>query len=217
MNTQWQAVLYVLIRAVFVVGALYSFFVTGDLETAGLVTIGLVLSFLPQLIERRFDVDLPIFYELVIVAFIFFSLFIGEFLDAYDNYWWWDKALHASSGIILGYVGFMALFVLKLTGRINVNPGVIAFLTFSVAMAAAGVWEIIEFGADSLFGLTMQHGLQDTMIDMILGGLGGAIAAGAAYWHYRWPDSSPLGNSLREFVRGNPKLKIAAKKRKVKL
>lgn len=204
-----------MIRAAFVLGAIYAFVFNGDLETGSLVTVGLVLSFLPQLIERRFKIDLPVWYELVIVLFVFASLFVGEFFDAYEQYWWWDKLLHISSGLILGYVGFIILHVLYIQGKLSISAGLIGFFTFCVGMASAGVWEMIEYGSDNIFGTTMQHGLGDTMIDIILAALGSLVATGVAYWHHRWPESSPARSGMRRFLQLNPTIE-AAKKRVAK-
>jgi hypothetical protein len=196
----------IFIRLAFLFGIGYSVFFSKDIETAILVTLGLGLSFLPTIIERSFNVDLPQSYEFVIVAFIFASMFLGEFGDAYERFWWWDNLLHASSGVILGYVGFMILFILNMMGRINVGAAVIAFFTFSVGMASAGLWEIFEFMVDR-FGTRMQLSLRDTMIDMILAAFGSLLAAGFAYWHYRWPQNSPMKNAIQNFKRLNRNLK----------
>lgn len=199
--------LLIAIRLAFVVGAVYAFFVTQDYETGGLVTVGFILSFIPQLIKRQFQLDLPVRYEMVIVLFVFASMFLGEFVDAYERYWWWDKLLHLSSGVIIGYVGFIILHVLYLRGKINLSPIMIAFFTLSVGLASACVWEILEFTSDNLIGTTMQHNNTDTMIDMILAAIGSLAAAGVAYWRHKWPDSSPLRGWIRKYLQLNPTVK----------
>lgn len=207
----------VLIRVAFVIGAAYAFFVTNDYETGGLVTVGLILSFLPQLIERQFSVDLPVRYEMVIVLFVFASMFLGEFVDAYERYWWWDKVLHLSSGVIIGYVGFIILHMLYLKGKLRISPAMIAFFTFSVGMASAGVWEMMEYASDNFLGTTMQHGLDDTMIDIILAAAGSVAAAGVAYWHHRWPESSPVRRWVKKFLQLNPAAPEAARSQSKRL
>ena len=206
----------VLIRAAFLVGAIYAFVFNHDYETGGLVLVGFILSFIPQAIQRQFNVSLPVRYELVIVLFVFTSLFVGEFFDAYEQYWWWDKLLHLSSGVIIGYIGFIVLHVLYLKGKVNLSPSLIAFFTLSVGLASAAVWEIIEFSADNLAGTTMQHGLDDTMIDIILAAGGSVAAAVVAYWHHRWPESSPARAGIKRFLQVNPSIKSQRKTAKKK-
>ncbi len=43
-------------------------------------------------------------------------------------------------------------------------------------MAFAAAWEICEFGSDIILGTASQHGLSDSMTDIIAGTLGGVLA-----------------------------------------
>lgn len=175
----------------------------GDYEAAGIALIGLLLSVVPQLIVRQLNLRLPLLYELVVLGFIVASVMMGEFFGAYDRFGWWDSMLHLSSGVIIGYIGYMILFTMHHRDMLNVSAGVIAFLTFSVSMMVAAMWEVFEFAADELLGATMQHGNTDTMVDIVLAMLGSLIATLAAYWHHRWPETSPLRHQLREFTNRN--------------
>lgn len=75
------------------------------------------------------------------------------------------------------------------------------------------MWEVFEFTVDQVTGSTMQRGNTDTMKDMILAMIGSLVATGAAYWHYRWPDSSPITGELKTFFRKNTHL-VSPKKGK---
>ena len=52
-------------------------------------------------------------------GFIFFSVYLGSVRGYYGKFWWWDVALHTSSGFILGIAGFLADGVRKFLAR---NP-----------------------------------------------------------------------------------------------
>lgn len=175
----------------------------GDYEAAGIATIGLALSVVPQLIIRKLNLRLPLLYELVVLGFIVASVMLGEFFGAYDRFGWWDSMLHLSSGVIIGYIGYMILFTLYHQNKLQVSASIIAFLTFSVSMMIAALWEVFEFAVDEILGATMQRGNTDTMIDIVLAMLGSLIATLAAYWHHRWPETSPLRHQLREFTTRN--------------
>ncbi|MGX7596765.1 hypothetical protein ACWNS2_16285 [Planococcus plakortidis] len=55
---------------------------------------------------------------------------------------------------------------------------IIALYMISFSLAAAAVWELLEFAGDKLFSFTAQgRDPDDTMIDMIMGLLGGSITA----------------------------------------
>lgn len=205
MNVSVRAAIYVVVRTLFVVLAAASM-VRGDWEAAAIAVIGLALSILPQLVFRKYHLKLPLLYELVIIGFVVASLMLGELFDAYSKFWWWDSALHLSSGVLIGYIGFMILFTLQVQGRLKVSAAMVAFLTFSVSMMVAAMWEVVEFTIDEVYGATMQHGNTDTMKDIILAMFGSLLATAAAYWHHRWPEKSPLRGELTKFFRENKHL-----------
>jgi uncharacterized membrane protein YjdF len=58
----------------------------------------------------------------------------------------------------------------------------IAFLSFCVAMAIGGIWEIFEFAMDQVFGMNMQKsGLIDPMWDLIVDALGPLFSVTTGY------------------------------------
>lgn len=201
-----------LIRTLFLGGVIVTT-MQDNWETAIVSAIGLILSFLPQIIERTLRVDLPLAYEFIIVLFVMLSMFMGEIGHAYGAFWWWDVMLHASSGVLLGYVGFLVLYILYQQKLLRTSAIVIAFFTFAVGMASAGVWEIIEFSVDQVFGVHMQRGAEDTMNDMIVAGLGSLLAAGAAYAHIKWPSKGLYYRWVQKFFDANPQFSRTSTKR----
>ena len=205
MRVSARAAIYILVRAMFALLAVYAL-LNNDYEAAAIAMLGLVLSMVPQIIIRRLKLKLPLLYEIVVLGFITASILLGELLGVYSSFWWWDSLLHLSSGVIIGYIGYMILFTLHLQGKLEVSAGMVAFLTFSVSMMVAALWEVFEFAVDQFTGSMMQHGNTDTMKDIVLAMIGSLVATGAAYWHYRWPDNSPLYGELRQFFDRNSHL-----------
>ena len=118
------------------------------------------------------------------VIFIYATLFLGEIANFYEKYWWWDSLLHVSSAIGFGLVGFTLLILLFHSKRITASPFMLCLFGFSFALALGALWEIWEFTLDQLFGLnTQKSGLPDTMWDLIIDAIGGAIAAIAGYFY----------------------------------
>ena len=104
----------------------------------------------------------------VILIFILCSVFAGRSLGAYKSIPYWDKILHFLSGFILLMVG--KNFYRKLNG--NKNKIIQKLFTLFSAISGAALWEIFEFGCDSLLGTMAQNNsLNDTMWDLILGTL----------------------------------------------
>lgn len=169
----------------------------------------IALSALPAVMERRFNVSTPPEFELLAILFVFASLFLGEVRGYYLRYWWWDAVLHTGSGLLLGLVGFLLVYVLNQTERIELHmkPSFIALFAFVFAMAMGCIWEIFEFGMDSLLGLNMQKsGLQDTMWDLIVDAFGALVMGIAGYLYTSRGWGSPIFRSVERFVDSNPAL-----------
>lgn len=176
---------------------------------AAIVTGILFLTLLPLVVERRYDVYIPTEFELAAAVFVFASLFLGWTHGYYLRFGWWDAVLHAISGVLLGLLGFLLVYVLNQEEEIGIElkPGFVAFFAFTFALAAGALWEIFEFAMDSWFGGRMQtFGLVDTMWDLILDGAAALLVALAGYLYIRSGTESPLTEWFEEFVRRNPRL-----------
>ena len=108
------------------------------------------LTFLPYLFEEKFDIDIPVEFEILLVVFVYATLFLGEVGNFYTHFWWWDIILHVGSAVAFGIIGFMILFVLYNQGKVQMNPIWLAIFSFAFAMAIGSIWEIFEFGMDQL-------------------------------------------------------------------
>lgn len=149
-------------------------------------------TFLPLLLERRFRVYIPPQFQLLAIGFVFASLFLGEVMDYYTRFWWWDILLHTTSGFLLGIVGFLLVYVLNESERVDLHlrPGFVACFAFLFALGVGALWEIFEFGADVLVGTNMQKpmlgdasGLTDTMVDLMVDAVG-ALVISVLGWRY---------------------------------
>ena len=170
--------------------------------------IALALTFVPDFIKRRYGVNFPVEFDFIIIIFIYMSIILGEVADAYYRFWWWDSLLHTSSGVLFGFVGFLILHIFTAREKIKAHPRVFAFFTFCVAVAAGAVWEIFEYLADETLGTNLQKsGLQDTMWDLIVDGIGGGVIALAAYFHVKNGSRSGLvARFVNSFLKLNPRL-----------
>ena len=142
----------------------------------------LLFSLLPAIIERKFNITLPVEIDLVLTAFIFLHFMLGEIDDYYNKFWWFDLLLHASSGILIGFVGFIVIYFFLYTNRIKEDPFIVVIFSISFSLASGALWEIFEFSLDTIFGFNMQKsGLNDTMSDLIVDFLGACIVGIGAY------------------------------------
>lgn len=196
-----------LLRASTVLALAYVLYL-GDLNSIMNGVFALFLLFMPDLIERRYKVRLPIEYSFLIVIFIYASIVLGFMGEFYSRFWWWDDLLHITSGVLLGFAGFIVLYTLKLKGKLEASNFLIAFFAFTVALSMGVVWEWFEFIIDFFAGTNMQRSLQDTMSDLFTDSLGAFFSV---YLGYRFMENrektSPFARMVHNFIAANPHIK----------
>ncbi len=144
------------------------------------------LIYLPSILEKKLKIDYPEEFEILIIIFIFASLFLGEISYFYLKFWWWDVVMHGLSGLIIATFALSLVYILNRERKIKLNPCFIALFTFSFALALGSIWEIFEFGMDQFFGLNMQKsGLVDTMWDLVLDSLGALFISLIGFLHLK--------------------------------
>src|SRR5690606_10264636 len=175
----------------------------------------IAVSLVPLLLRRQYQIYIPAEFQILAVIFVFASLFLGEIHSYYERIWWWDMALHASSGLLMGIFGFLLVYLLNKNERapIDMTPGFVALFAFLFALAVGTLWEIFEFAMDSLFGLNMQKpmlgdpsGLTDTMWDLILDAIGALLISVLGWWYMAKRQQSFIDLWIRKFIDRNPRL-----------
>lgn len=190
--------------------------IVGQQWLTAVITSGIVVVTLaPFFLARFFHVFIPPEIVLLIIGFVFASLFLGEVHDYYAKYWWWDIALHSSSGILLGFIGFLLVHVLNETEDIGLHmkPGFVAFFAFLFAVGIGALWEIFEFSMDQLMGTNMQKpmlgdpsGLTDTMWDLIVDSVGALVISLMGYGYLKsGHNGSLMERWIHAFVQSNPR------------
>jgi hypothetical protein len=163
----------------------------------------------------RMPVEIPSEIQIVAVLFVFATLFLGEVRDYYQRFWWWDAGLHMTSGLLLGLLGFMFVYVLNEDRHVDLHmrPSFVALFAFFFAIGLGGLWEIFEFGMDRFFGTNMQpatagdpSGLTDTIQDLIVDTVGAAIVCIAGWRYLARAKTSPIDNWAKRFIQRNPQL-----------
>lgn len=169
----------------------------------------LLLTLLPTVLGHRFKFYIPPEFEMLAIMFIFAALFLGEVRNYYERFWWWDVALHATSGGLLGIFGVLLVYILNKQPRIDVHmkPAFISLFAFAFAVCIGALWEIFEFAMDSFFGLNMQKsGLVDTMWDLIVDAAGALLVSIVGYILMKTRSESFVRRAIETFVARNPRL-----------
>lgn len=158
--------------------------------------LGMVVMFLPSIIERKWRIDIPSFMHIVFVFFLYAAIYLGEVRSFYYKIPHWDTILHTFSGAMIGALGFSVVKLLNDSEKVKINlsPLFVAIFAFSFALAIGALWEVYEYTFDGLLGLNMQkfalengtplvgrNAVSDTMKDLIVDSLGALATSAVGY------------------------------------
>lgn len=182
----------------------------------------LVILAAPIILRKQFLINVPLALTVVVGCFAFVAMVLGDGLDFYGKYPWWDSLLHLFSGIVLGFIGLWVVHILLADKSMTVfnNRYFLALFLLVFSLALGTIWEICEFSYDELMGTNTQQfmqtttssiiteediplagheALRDTMTDLILDFFGSLIVALVALFsHKRLIDPRQLEPTVRE-------------------
>jgi hypothetical protein len=172
--------------------------VTGNFFVSISGTIVLFVSCLPYYFERKTHIVIPWW----VTFFIAFSLYLhiaGYSMGWYESgYPYYDKFAHLISSMTVAMLMFLLVLILNRYENIRFSRIMIFFSVFLFTLALGSIWEIIEFSIDQVFGnrlhfsTMLQHGLDDTMSDLIFNMIGGLIIASIGTWYLKRADESTI-------------------------
>lgn len=194
------------LRALFILSIVISI-ITRNYKLVPVAAASLGLTFIPSILERSVKVSLPASFQVVLLVFIFAAQFLGEIFNYYERFWWWDILLHGWSGVLLGTIGFLLVYILNTAAGVNVimSPFFISFFALCFAVTCGVVWEVFEFLMDVVFQTNMQKsGLVDTMGDLIVDTGGALIVAINGYVTTKARKKSPVTKAVSLFLKKNP-------------
>ncbi len=137
----------------------------------------LIFSFVPTILKKNYKITIPWILELLIFLALFLHVAGGVF-GLYGKFEWWDTMTHFVSTFMLAVVGLTVIYLMHVYWD-GLKMDIRAIMVFTVFIGAflGGVWEILEWSADQMFGTSEQHGLDDTMKDLVMDLVGAMIAA----------------------------------------
>jgi hypothetical protein len=127
----------------------------------------LILKWLVLTLQKGAWAPLGVFGLHVVLAFGF---------NIYIAYPVLDIPMHFLGGIVIAYFFWQSLCsALKLNLAGQPSPLLQAVLIVALTGLATIFWEFAEWSWDFLFDASAQGGLDDTMLDMLMGLLGGSL------------------------------------------
>lgn len=153
-----------------------------DLPTIANAALAVGITVLPGILER--DLDLPM--DSGLALWITTAVFLHAIGSAglYDLVTPWDHLTHAVSASVVaaaGYAGFRAIHMH--TDHVYIPPKFMFVLILIFVLAAGVIWEVIEFIIDQIAimldlpAVLAQHGIHDTIVDLIFNIIGALITA----------------------------------------
>lgn len=127
-----------------------------------LLMMGIIV--LPEKLKNNLGLKIPIMLETSLTVFAFCGFVLGDVFDFYKKIPIWDSILHAFSGVVLAYVGFVLIDYFVKRDSINLSMGhmyiCVSVVLFSLALGA--LWEIGEYLVDDVFGTNNQQYMKST-------------------------------------------------------
>ncbi len=140
-------VIAILIRSIWV----------GNLESAAICILSLVLFLIPTFMERQLHVEIPAAFQIIIYLFIFAAEILGEIDRFYTRIPGWDTMLHTLNGFLCGAIGYSTVDLFNRSNeKLDLSPFYLSMAAFCFSMTIGVCWEFIEFFVDSIFYLDMQ-------------------------------------------------------------
>lgn len=104
----------------------------------------------------------------------------GNTLDLYDSVGWWDNANHLANWFLL--CAGIGLLLLRAT---PLPEWALGWLVAGIGALLAIGWEVGEWYTFIRHGTEIETAYSDTLSDLVLGALGGVLAAFAVTWYGR--------------------------------
>jgi len=173
----------------------------------GATAITLLMMFIPTIISKAFKLNIPPLFSFVFIVFCYCGIFLGATKSIFYIIPFWDKILHAISGILLGILGLSLIPLLNKDNDESLSPIFAAAFVFCFAVTLGTFWEVFEYIMDSLLDLNLQRYafqdgelisgqavLVDTIVDLIADAVGALAMAVFAYislkqkknWHTKY-------------------------------
>ena len=167
----------------------------------------LAILTLPIVLRKRFMIQIPLIITVMCAMFGFVAMVMGDGLNFYGKYSWWDSVLHLFSSCVLAFVGLWIITIIfdKQEQLVLSNKLFLSLYVLIFGLSCGAMWEICEYAYDAFFGTNTQQfmatttasitsandiplcgheALRDTMTDLILDLVGSLIMSIYVFFRY---------------------------------
>ena len=141
-----------------------------------MMVLSALVIFLPLLVyslDKIVKKGVPDIIKTSFIIFIFVSAVLGGVANFYGNIPFYDKVVHFISGLLISWAFIIAFE--RFNKNYNITSLIFNLTCFNATVAV--LWEFCEFTFDTIFHQSVQRGNTDTMTDMLVAIIGGALVS----------------------------------------
>ena len=172
-----QRILWLALRIIILCWGVYGLFhgsVVEFLEAIFAIIFTHLWDFFQIFGKKSFIIEVEASTQTMLTLFIFIAVCIGSTLNNRTTFEHFDIVTHCASGVLSAWFGYdFANIVYRKRG--DLGPAMSSLFSLAFALSIAVGWEIYEFSMDKIYGMTLQKGNTDTMVDFISCAVGAVV------------------------------------------
>ena len=172
-----QRILWLTLRIIILGWGIYGLFhgsVVEFLEAIFAIIFTHLWDFFQIFGKKSFIIEVEASTQTMLTLFIFIAVCVGSTLNNRTTFEHFDIVTHCASGVLSAWFGYdFANIIYRKRG--DLGPAMSALFSLAFALSIAVGWEIYEFSMDKLYGMTLQKGNTDTMVDFISCAIGAVV------------------------------------------
>ena len=172
-----QRILWIALRIIILGWGVYGLFhgsVVEFLEAIFAIIFTHLWDFFQIFGKKSFIIEVEASTQTMLSLFIFIAVCIGSTLNNRTTFEHFDIVTHCASGVLSAWFGYdFANIIYRKRG--DLGPAMSSLFSLAFALSIAVGWEIYEFSMDKLYGMTLQKGNIDTMVDFISCAVGAVV------------------------------------------
>ncbi|MEF8879986.1 MAG: hypothetical protein V5A64_06315 [Candidatus Thermoplasmatota archaeon] len=140
-------------------------------------SVGLIVSFVPAILKRNYQMTLPLFLDLLIAVALILHIG-GGILNAYRDIPYYDVLTHFVSSFLIAFLAFVIIYILHVYwDGLIMDKYAMGFLVVLFTISMGVVWELNEWITDVIFLTHEQWGYTDTIKDLFIDTIAGVVMA----------------------------------------
>lgn len=172
-----QRILWIALRIIILGWGVYGLFhgsVVEFLEAIFAIIFTHLWDFFQIFGKKSFIIEVEASTQTMLSLFIFIAVCIGSTLNNRTTFEHFDIVTHCASGVLSAWFGYdFANIIYRKRG--DLGPAMSSLFSLAFALSIAVGWEIYEFSMDKIYGMTLQKGNTDTMVDFISCAIGAVV------------------------------------------